>query len=85
MRPELKDIVSQELIPMRFENISIYLQIVSICLLSMLIKGGTTFDSIIGIPKCSFLSQLVVVFLVFIAYQYARYIFKKQYRSDTRK
>jgi len=51
----------------------------------MLIKGGTSFDSIIGIPKCSFLSQLVVVVLIGISYQYARYIFKKQYRSDIRK
>ena len=51
----------------------------------MLIKGGTSFDSIIGIPKCSWLSQIVVILLFGVAYRYACYIFQKQYRSDIRK
>jgi multisubunit Na+/H+ antiporter MnhF subunit len=70
---------------MRFENVSLYLQILAICILAVLIKGETSFDSIIGIPKCSWLSQLILVILLAITYRYARYIFKKQYQSDIRK
>ena len=51
----------------------------------MLVKGGTSYESIIGIPKCSWASQIVVIILLVITYQYARYVFKKQYKSDIRK
>lgn len=51
----------------------------------MLMKGGTSFDSIVGFKKCGFASQMCVVAFIITAYCYARYILLKQYRSDTRK
>ena len=70
---------------MRWRNISLYIQIVAICLVFMLIKGSSTFDSILGFEKCGLGSQLTVIVLLAISYFYARYIFKQQYSLDMKK
>ena len=85
MKPELKEIVVTESTPMRWENISLFCQIISICLLFMLIKGSSSFDSILGFPKCGWESQLTVLALIVVCYFYTRAIFKKQRTSDIRK
>ena len=51
----------------------------------MLIKGSSSVDSIIGFPKCGWMSQCVVLIFIGIGYLYARHIFRKQRFSDIRK
>jgi multisubunit Na+/H+ antiporter MnhF subunit len=70
---------------MKAQNISLFLQIIGISICAMLIKGGTTFDSVVGFPKCSWETQLTIVVFLIIAYRYARHIFLKQYNSDLHK
>ena len=70
---------------MRWRNISLYSQIVVICLVFMLVKGSSTSDSILGFEKCGLASQLTVLVLLLISYFYAKYIFKQQYTADMKK
>lgn len=51
----------------------------------LLMKGGSSFDSIVGFTKCGFWSQMCVLGFIVASYFYAKYILRKQYNIDTRK
>lgn len=63
----------------------IFFQILLISILALLMKGGTTFNSIVGFEACGMMSQGCVLGLILAAYIYAKYILKKQYALDDRK
>lgn len=61
------------------------MQILVISIVASLMKGGSSFDSIVGLTKCGFWSQMCVLGFIIASYFYAKYILRRQYAIDSRK